>query len=93
MAFIITFLSKATGDPTPPNQIDKEICARQYEGVDPRTYWHGWYGEIAMALAWGKTMEETRAMIMRDRRYELLHACDYLEENYTWDRYKNYNPQ
>lgn len=60
MAAYFQLLSLTTGEATPFNQIDEEICAAFDTPVDPEQYVLGWYNAIGQRVACGKTLDQVR---------------------------------
>ena len=91
MAAYFQLISKKTGEPTPFNQIDKELCDLFEQPVDPEKYILGWYDAIGWRIATGRTAEQiwdefqgyVDANDHANYYSALLIALNYILDNYT----------
>ena len=58
MAAYFQLLDKQTGEPTPFNLVDAELCEHFQQPIDPNLYLASWYDSIGFRAALGKTWEE-----------------------------------
>lgn len=76
-------LSKASGKAVPFVEIDEAMCKHFQVDVDPVKYYEGWYDNIGLLCALGRTWDEIRET-WKDFP-ELLAIVDWLAEHYTAD--------
>lgn len=97
MAAYFQLISFKTGESTPFNQIDEEICAA-FDTPVTDDYVLGWYNAIGFRVSTGKTLDEVRTIFIgyiieaisdphkqNQIRYytDLIGILNWISQNYT----------
>jgi len=83
MAAYFQLISKQTGEATPFNKIDEELCDNFEQPVDEHKYLSGWYDSIGLRLALGKSFDEIIAEFKELKLEALTLIAEYLQEHYN----------
>lgn len=81
--FTLTRKSNPEAGPVPFATIDDEICAHLNVEANKAFWYAGWYDQIGLMIAIGKSWSEIREIF--EDSTKLLPVIDYLETNFTPD--------
>lgn len=76
MAAYFQLISLATGQATPFNQIDEELCVAFNQPVDEDKYLCNWYNSIGQRVATGMTLDQVRTAFIG-------HTVDCISRGYS----------